>query len=228
MKFIDAHTHIDYITPDLQKDVVGAICCATKESEWKKIIDLMNSNNTVYGAFGVHPWFVDNVIDGLDDRLQQLLKNDSNYMVGEIGLDKNKPNMEKQIDLFIKQFELAIDLERVVSIHCVGAWDKMLYVLKQYKQSELPLIIVHGFNENEQILKQLLQYKNIYFSLNKNAVYGKNCRIDQIPNDNILIETDGKSDVLLVDLCDAISQIKNESNLSMIIYNNAQRLLNNG
>ena len=95
------------------------------------------------------------------------------------------------------------------------------------KENRAILIIVHGFDANEQILKQLLKYENIYFSVSKNAVYGKNCRIEQIPKNNILIETDGKPDVILSELIDMIEKRKNESNLSETIYNNTQRVLNN-
>ncbi len=227
MKIIDAHTHIDYITPNFQKDVVGCICCATQESAWQKMIDLIKADKRVYGAFGVHPWFVDGIDDDFDIKLKLLLQNDSIYMVGEIGLDKYKPYMEKQEEVFIKQFNIAVKLKRIVCLHCVGAWDKILHILKQYKKEELPIIIVHGFDANEQILKQLLKYENIYFSVSKNAVYGKNCRIEQIPKNNILIETDGKTDAILSELIDMIEKRKNESNLSETIYNNTQRVLNN-
>lgn len=227
MKIIDAHTHVDYITPKMQPDVVGCICCATMEDEWQKITDLTKTDKAVYGAFGIHPWFVNSVYAGFDVRLENLLKTNSCYMVGEIGLDKHKPDTDKQIAIFIKQFDIAIKLKRIVCLHCVGAWDKILHILKQYKKEELPIIIVHGFDANEQILKQLLKYENIYFSVSKNAVYGKNCRIEQIPKNNILIETDGKPDVMLSELIDMIEKRKNESNLSETIYNNTQRVLNN-
>lgn len=228
MKIIDAHTHLDYITHDMQPDVVGCVCCATLEDEWQKIIGLMKANNAVYGAFGVHPWFIDSVTKDFDKRLEFLLKSNSNYMVGEIGLDKHKPDMDKQIEIFIKQFDVSVKLKRTVCLHCVGAWDKILHILKQYRTKILPIIVAHGFNENEDILNKLLRYENIFFSLGKNCVYGKNYRIEQIPENRILIESDGKKEVLLSDLVDKISKIKNESNMANTIYDNTKRVLNNG
>ena len=228
MKIIDAHTHIDYLTYIYQPDVMAVICSATMESEWQKIIDLIKNDNRVYGAFGIHPWFVNDVIVDWDKHLELLLATDSNYMIGEIGIDKYKPDITKQTECFIKQMDIAIKLKRTVFMHCVGAWDKILYILKQYKQFELPIIVMHGFNENEQILTQLLKYKNIYFSLGKNAVYGKNCRIEQIPINRILIESDGKNDCLLKDIVNQISYIKNDENVANIIYDNTKRILKNG
>ena len=90
------------------------------------------------------------------------------------------------------------------------------------------MIIVHGFNENEDILKQLLKYEKIYFSIDKNVVYGRICRIDKIPLNHILVESDAKSDVLLRNIVEKISDIKNDKNMPNIIYNNALKVLNNG
>jgi len=221
MKIIDAHSHIDYVTHKFQDDVVGTICCATKESEWAKLGEMMREDKNVYGAFGIHPWFVDSVQDCFDKRLENLLKTNHGYMVGEIGLDKYKPDMDKQLDVFQKQFDIAIRLKRTMFLHCVGVWDKILHILKQYKQFELPIIVLHDFNSNDDILDKLLEYKNIFFSLGKNALYDRFCRIDKIPKNRILIETDADKNIILKNTIDKISQ--NESD----VYNNTLKVLNN-
>lgn len=226
MKIIDSHTHIDYITCDLQPEVVGCVCCAVVESDWNNIVDLAKQDKRVYGAFGVHPWFVESLKDGFDIRLENLLKTDSDYMVGEIGLDKHKPNMEKQVEVFMTQLDIAVKLKRTVFLHCVGAWDKILHILKQYKQNELPMLVVHNFDENDTILKQLLKYENVFFSISKNVVYDRNYRIEQIPINRILIETDAKKDVLLKDVLIRIITIKNDDGVPEIIYNNTLKVLN--
>lgn len=225
MKIIDAHSHIDYLTHTVQSDVVGTVCCTTNCEQWDKLINIMNNDSAVYGAFGVHPWFVNAVDDNFDMQLEKLLNKNSLYMVGEIGLDKHKPDMDKQIDVFIKQFDIAIKLKRIVCLHCVGAWDKILYILKQYNPNDLPIIIAHAFNENDDITMKLVRYKNIYFSFNKNCVYGRNNCIEQIPINRILVETDGKSNVNLIDVVNQIANIKNESDMADIIYNNTKRIL---
>lgn len=228
MKIIDAHSHIDYVTHQHQSDVDGTVCCTTDESQWTKLVGLIRQDNHVYGAFGVHPWFVDSVDDDFIVGLEELLKTDLNYMVGEIGLDKYKPDMDKQIEIFVKQFDLAVKLQRVVFLHCVGAWDKILHVLKQYEKSELPIIVMHDFNANQKITSQLLQYNNIMFSVGQNHITGKNSRIEQIPSNKILVETDGKPNVILKDCVKQISDIKNESDIWKIIFDNTQRMIKNG
>ena len=126
MKIIDAHSHIGYITHKIQSDVVGCVVCATQESQWKTLIDIIDNDDCVYGAFGVLPWVIDSVQDDLVIRLEAVLKTNRNFMVGEIGLDKYKPNMDRQIEIFQKQFDVAIRLRRSVFVHCVGAWDKII------------------------------------------------------------------------------------------------------
>ena len=181
----------------------------------------------MFGAFGIHPWFAGTANIDFQSRLKFLLKNNSAYMVGEIGLDKNKPNMEQQIIIFQKQLDIAIELKRIVFIHCVGAWDKILYVLKQYKKSSIPTMIFHAFNGNDDIIKYLLKNyeKNLYFSFGKNLLCGRNSHITQIPKDKILVESDGKKDVLLCNVLQKISQIKNNTNISNIIYDNTKGML---
>lgn len=229
MKIIDAHSHIDYITHRYQVDVVGTVCCTVDEFQWDILEDMVSHSNKIYAAFGIHPWRANFVDAGFDMRLESLLKTNRNFMVGEIGLDKNKPDMDKQIDVFIKQFEVAVRLKRSVFIHCVGAWDKILHILKQYKKSDLPIIVFHAFNASDDILNYLLMlYENVMFSFGKNALYGKNCRIQQIPIDKILVESDENRDVILKDIVDKIAVIKNNTNASDIIYDNTQRVLKNG
>jgi len=230
MKIIDAHTHIDYITHKIQPGVVGTVVCTTDESQWSTLIDVIDNDDCVYGAFGVHPWFVDSWNKESEDRLESVLKTNRDFFVGEIGLDKYKPNMEHQIEIFQKQFDMAIRLHRGVCVHCVGAWDKILHILKQYKKSTLPNIVFHAFNGSADVLEFLLKNydNNIYFSFGKNVVYDRNCRIQQIPIDKILVESDGKTDAILIDIINKIVDIKNDKNAPDIIYNNTKRFLKNG
>jgi len=226
MKIIDAHSHIDYITHKIQPDVVETICCTINESQWHVLSDMAKNDICIRSAFGVHPWFVESVQDGFDERLKDILKTNRSYMVGEIGLDKYKPNMDVQIEIFIKQLEIAIELKRIVFLHCVGAWDKIFNVLKKYKRTELPIIVIHDFHGSDEIINNLLENYNVLFSFNKIDKGRDLHRIEQIQIKNILVETDGKPDVLLESLIDKIKDIKQCDNADEIIYKNTQRLLN--
>ena len=167
MEIIDAHSHIDFMTHKEQKNVVGTVCCTVDEVQWEVLLDMVKHSNKIYPAFGIHPWHIKFLDDGFELRLDNLLKTNISFMVGEIGLDKYKPDMDKQIIVFEKQFDLAVKLHRTVFIHCVGAWDKIFHILKRYKQSELPNIVMHAYNGNKKITNELLHYDNIIFSFNK-------------------------------------------------------------
>lgn len=226
MKIIDAHSHIDFMTHREQMDVVETVCCTVDEFQWEVLLDMVKHSDKIYPAFGIHPWYIKFLDDGFESRLENLLKTNSSFMVGEIGLDKYKPDMDKQIAVFEKQFDLAVKLHRTIFIHCVGAWDKILHILKQYKQSELPIIVMHSYNGNEQITNELLNYDNIMFSFNKIDEHYGICRIQQIPTNKILVETDGKRDVVLSGLINEISHIKQDDDIAETIYNNTLQVIN--
>lgn len=228
MKIIDAHSHLDYITHNHQPDVIGTVCCTVQENQWHELVDMIKRDNCIYGAFGIHPWFIDSVTREFDNQLEQLLNTDSCYMVGEIGLDKYKPNMDTQIDVFLRQFNIAVKLHRTVFLHCVGAWDKILYILKQYKQSELPTIVAHAFNANDTILQQLLRYNNIIYSFNKINVSSEKSCIQQIPKNRIVVESDGNLNSSLIQIIKNIIDIKFDENMPNIIYDNMQRIIKHG
>jgi TatD DNase family protein len=220
MKIIDAHSHLEYISYKAQPDIVGTVCCATNEDDWSVLLNMNDKN--VFPAFGIHPWFLENIKDGFDVRLSEMLEQNKSAMVGEIGLDKYKPDMDKQIEVFIKQLEIAIKYKRPVFIHCVGAWDKIFQILKRYKKYELPIMVAHAFNGSIEIIENLITGYNIMFSFNRVDNIIKN-----IPDDRILVETDAKSNVVLSDIVDKIADIKNNENMADIIYQNTMRVLNN-
>lgn len=223
MKIIDAHSHINYISCDLQPDVVGVICCANNQNDWTKLIDITHDNNNVYGAFGIHPWTVQDVTHRFESELRDLLKTNNRFMIGEIGLDKYMPNMDKQIEVFEKQLRIAVDFNRPVFLHCVGAWDKILHIFKSYRN--LPLVIAHSFNDSVQILNNLVQNYNVMFSYHKIDKSHDFNRIQQTPVDKILVESDAKDDVLLKDIVDIIANIKNQPKMADIIYENTKKVL---
>ena len=121
-------------------------------------------------------------------------------------------------------YQIAIKLKRSVFLHCVGAWDKILHILKQYKKSELPTIVAHGFNGSVEILDTLINNGNVFISFNKVAPE----YIQNTPINKILVETDGKNNIVLSDMVDKISNIKSENNAGEIIYENTLKVLRNG
>ena len=66
------------------------------------------------------------------------------------------------------------------------------------------------------------------FSFNKIDIRGEKHCIEQIPNNRILVESDGKQDSDLITLIQLITNIKNDINMPETIFNNTQKVIQNG
>ena len=144
-----------------------------------------------YYCAGIHPWDVDKVAS-LDQKLLDLrkaLENKKCVALGEVGIDRNYPDLEKQKNLMIEQLELAVEFDLPVVIHCVKALNDVLSTLKKFPKKMK--VYLHGINLNEQELAEVNKRK--YFVglgpqlFNKSKIQNI---IHSIPKDKILIETD--------------------------------------
>lgn len=182
MKYTDAHCHI--FTAPVDDAIIGQICNATTIADWEKLIPMANDRARV--CIGIHPWHIDSAPADWDTHMRKILSSNPQIMVGEIGVDKYHPNIDKQIEIFTRQIEIAIEFGRPAHLHCVGAWDKVLHILKSRRPSAP--IVAHAFGGNAEIMAALSEY-NTFFS------YGaRNGRVNDTaavaPLGQILVESD--------------------------------------
>lgn len=235
--YIDAHCHLKNIcnySDDLEKlisqGICGFICNAENPDNWDNILTLTQQYNNVYGCVGVHPWYIGSLQDDWVRDMQELLNKNSRLMIGEVGLDKNYPDLELQESIFMAQLELAIELNRPIHIHCVGAWDKMLRILKTYKGC----VELHAFSASDEILKQLLKKDNVFFSYSAAVLDSGRQKLLEVvkntPADRILVESDTKSPLIIIDIVKRIADIKSVAvdKIADTIYKNSLRLIENG
>ncbi len=216
-KYFDAHCHL--IDADLTANVC-AVVNATKIVEWGAVLNQVQANSNLCGAIGVHPWFVGELVDGWDVWLFDLLKSNPDISVGEIGLDKHKPNMDVQIDIFVRQLEIAIELRRGVNLHCVGAWDKMQRLLKVCKADKLPFVLFHRYKGGVDEIEKLSCKYNAFFSYRD-----VDCkRILCTPVDRVLVETDSGNPAQIVKVESDIIAACGERKF----FENATRMLKDG
>ncbi len=215
-KYIDAHCHL--FDTDLP-DNIGAIVNATVPAEWVRVIDIANKKPNVRGAIGVHPWYVSDLSDDWATVLRDCLLENPDIMVGEIGLDAHKPNLARQIDVFVRHFNIACELNRGVHIHCVGAWDKVLHILNQNKSKLPPFILFHRFGGKITNLSDFASEYNAYFSFRapSNAVLS-------VPTTRLLVETDSADPTTIASIEERIAKIRPECNF----YKNTSEMLSNG
>lgn len=189
MKYGDAHSHLQNMTdlPNVlaRADAAGVglfVCNATHEDDWAKVLDIAKQYPNVKPSIGVHPWFMDTLTEGWEDRMGQILTNNPHVMVGEIGLDRLKPDLELQEAVLRAQLNLAHRYNRTVHIHCVRAWDAMMHVLKT---SVRPKFFVSHAHHGDVKLIPYLQELGGYFSyshLHKDIL--------ATPLDRLLVESD--------------------------------------
>ena len=230
LKYIDAHCHI--LSDAQMRDatthgVLRFIVNATQPVDWSAVMDMAQCDN-VYGAIGVHPWYVSELHDGWDSELINALATHNALMVGEIGLDKNRPDIEKQITVFTRQLQIAHNLGRVAHVHCVGAWGKMMGVL--HGGDLPPAMVFHAFSGAPELVPELVEM-GAYFSFGS-SVCGKNhlrsrTAASAVPVSSILVESDTVSPDVIPNIVAEIACIRGVDleQMAEIIYNNTMGLL---
>lgn len=153
------------------------------------------SAGEVVFSVGLHPWYLDDSTLAAEKLKMEALANEPNVLfMGECGLDRlcNTP-FKLQEEVFIWQISLAEKLQKPMVIHCVKAYSELIAIKKKVKPS-VPMI-VHGFNANEQICKQLIQH-GFYLSFGAALLNEKSNAyhlLSIIPKKYLFLETDDKN-----------------------------------
>lgn len=236
--YIDAHCHLnaggdmDAVVAAAQRaGVAKCVWNAVTEMDWAPIMNASANTPGVCGAIGIHPWHVGAVRDGWDIRMADALVARPDLMVGEIGLDKNYPDIDAQESVFIRQMEIAADLRRVVHIHWVGAWDRLLRVLIRLGDNIPPRMIMHGFGGSVEIMSMLAQRYPVYFSFGPAVLDNAHRRVQgcvrAAPGQCILAESDGANPIVVMAVVDKISQLRG-ADMTGVVYINSMGALVNG
>ena len=151
-----------------QVGIVRFCCDSVSESDWVLLENLYKiyGANTIRPGFGIHPWYAHTVAMGWEIRLLDKLKQYPDAAVGEIGLDGVKSEeipWETQRSVFISQLEIANNLQRPATIHCVRAWNEMISVLSSLGKVDSEMTF-HGFSGTAVEMDWLLTRYNAYFS----------------------------------------------------------------
>lgn len=182
----------------------------------KVSIEIANNHEFIYAAVGLHPEEIPQSEDELWKTIQQIKELVTNnritdsqaknntinssketckkvVAIGEIGLDYywRQDNKELQKKAFIKQIELASDLNLPVSIHTRDAIDDMIAIIRKYKISSGG--VLHCCPFNRELVKHGLE-NGLYIGFGGTSTFknSKNAEeiINMVPDDRILIETD--------------------------------------
>ncbi len=148
--------------------------------------------------------------------LFSMLREDQNLQLGEVGLDRRftaSVPMNQQMENLRRQLEVAIELNRSVSLHCVQATGPLIEVLSSLSFRPYSLLW-HGFTGSKETASRLFQLK-VIISL------GPRTKSPLAPllqaNDHYVIETDyeGSSKDEHVAILDQMyNRVQNEASLS--------------
>lgn len=199
----DTHAHYDDEQFDTDRDTllmsmsqngVSTIVnvSATLES-CRKAVALAEQYPFIYAAVGIHPDEVGTLTEESFADMCTLFDRDKVVAVGEIGLDYywDKESHDVQKQWFIRQLDLARELQFPVIIHSREAAADTMDIMKQYGQG-LPGII-HCFSYSKEMARE---YVKMGFHIGIGGVVTfKNARklkevVEEIPLEAIVLETD--------------------------------------
>jgi TatD DNase family protein len=145
--------------------------------------------------------------------------------IGEIGLDKTfQTPINKQIESFKIQLNLAKKHNLPVILHCVKAWNEVQQI-KRETCTGTPWIF-HGFRKTnliESVLNEGL-YLSIGTALIKDLKL-QEC-VKEIPLEKIFLETDSATNFTIQDVYETIALLKNVSlqEVESIIFENFNKI----
>lgn len=211
--FIDTHCHLNFSEFDhdrasilerskrngISKIVVPGIDIQTSVSA----INLAQEYPEAYAAVGIHPnsgveWTSDSL-----STLKKLAKNNKVVAIGEIGLDYYRGYTPKDIQksIFMKQLDLAAELNLPVIIHNRDASNDIVEILREWKQSlgngviELAHFpgVLHSFSGDEWMSVEVVSL-NFFIGITGSVTFLKSRMlqtvVEKTPIKNLLIETD--------------------------------------
>lgn len=199
---IDTHTHIncidDFSIDEILKNasengVEKLIVPSAYASDIDIVAKLASKYENVYGLLGVHPSEVKDWTDDLIDKIKECAKSPKIVGIGEIGLDYywDKSFNDLQKEVFIKQINLANELNFPISVHDREAHKDSFDILTEFNKNSI--VIMHCFSGSVEFMHECVK-QGWYIAIGgvvtfKNAIKMKEVA-KEVPLDKLLIETD--------------------------------------
>ena len=199
---IDSHAHLEMkeFNPDREDVIERArragvsyiVTVGTNLVLSRKALSLARQHENIYATVGVHPHDVARADNKTFDDLCEISRDPKVVAYGEIGLDffRNISPREKQIEMFNRQLELAVQLKLPVIIHDRDAHEQ---TLRMVKASGVRRGVFHCFSGDYSMARQCIDL-GFYISIPGVVTYGKAKTIQDValraPLSSLLLETD--------------------------------------
>ncbi|MBL9115272.1 MAG: TatD family hydrolase [Verrucomicrobiaceae bacterium] len=205
MKLFDAHNHLqderliphlEQITSELPKlGLVESVVAGSGAEDWPEVEALANHYSWVRPSFGVHPWYVSEQPGNWQQILVQFLEASPNAMVGEIGLDRwiKDADVPLQLRFFKTQLQMAADLKRTPTVHCLQAWGLLLETIKSAPRQARGFLL-HSYGGPSEMVSEFVKL-GAHFSVSPYFLHARkaaqlNTFLQVIPIERLHLETD--------------------------------------
>jgi TatD DNase family protein len=207
MRLIDTHTHLDF--PDFDADrtevlarsralgVQRLVVLGVYQANWQRLWHLVEANEDLHAAFGLHPVYLDDHqpqhLDELRDWLSRLAGHRKLCAVGEFGLDYYLEALDRQRQqaLFEAQLELAIEFQLPALLHVRRAHAATIATLKRFRPKRGG--IIHAFAGSYEEAREYIKL-GFRLGLGGAATWPQANRlrkvVAQLPEQSIVLETD--------------------------------------
>lgn len=156
-------------------------------------LDISKEYDFIYPTVGYHPSEANEINEDDLVKLEELIKGNRVFAIGECGLDYYwvKDNKEAQKWLFKAQIELSIKYDLPLVIHCRDAINDVYETLKEYGGK--PKFVMHCYSGSKEMALEFIKLGG-YISLGGPVTF-KNSKEPKevakvVPLDRLMIETD--------------------------------------
>ncbi len=214
---IDVHCHLNFkafendfdeVIKQAENDGVEIIInTGTSIESSRHAVELANQYSNLYAIVGIHPHHADKQKPGWDGEIKKIAKSSRKVVaIGEIGMDyysyasNGIVNPRLQREVFIRQIEIANELNLPLQIHNRQAGQDILDILINHKSLIInqPPGMFHCMSGNVEFLKQVLDL-GFYVGFDGNITYEGIAKgedtplselVKQTPIERIVTETD--------------------------------------
>lgn len=203
MKFIDSHAHYlsfkfnkdrdELLNKLFKEDLELIIECGTNSFYNKKTLELCHKHENMYGTIGFFPTDISELKNSKTwETFKNQLSDKKILGIGEIGLDYHHSyeTRNEQAEYFIKQLQLAKDLNLPVCIHSREAEKDTMKILRDFGKMNG---VIHCYAYGTKSMEELLEL-GYYFGVGGTSTYKNNTElrnaIKNMPLDRIFLETD--------------------------------------
>ncbi len=199
----ESHAHYDshqfdedreQLLNSLPENGVGTVVnvCADWDSV-TEVVDMVQNYPFMYAAVGLHPDEVGDLDDERFEFLKTQCQNEKVVAIGEIGLDYywDNESHDVQTKWFVRQLELARELDLPVIIHSRDAAEDTLKIMKEHARGLRG--VIHCFSGSKEMAEE---YVKMGFHIGIGGVVtfknGKKLKevAEVVPIEQILLETD--------------------------------------